>query len=96
MAKTVKMCDMSAKIAGEVFRALNPGKVILSVAHDIDKVTGIKTLLEPKDLTYPEGWYYSKGYFTNKHNSTTGQYSQILMFNFFTNEVWDVPYCTAD
>jgi len=75
---------------------LNPGKVTVRIAQDIGKVTQIYTNVEPKELVYPDGWYYSKGHFTNKHNSTTGIYSAVLMFDANTNEIWDMPYCTAD
>lgn len=78
MATTVKMCDMSPQIAATVFGILNDGKVFLK-----DNVPGygmiIVTDIEPKDLVYPEGWYYAKGAFRNKHTSTTGYYGEVIM-----------------
>ena len=92
-AKVVKMCDMSGDISAKVFEQLNYGKV-RAVTSDI-KVVKIVTDTEPKDLTYPEGWYYANGSFRNKHMSTTGAYSEIRMEK-STGERWDVPYCTLD
>lgn len=97
MAKMVKMCDMNSDIAVLVLQMLNPGKVSVKMkAPDIGGVATIATTVEPKDLVYPEGWYYAKGRFTNKHNSTTGVYYAVLMYNAKTGEAWDLPYCTAD
>ena len=93
MANVVKMCDMTGRVAAEVLRMLNPDKVTLKVAEDIDKVVSIVSSVEPKELTYPEGWYYAKCHLTNKHNSTTGAYFTILMVD-TTGEIWDKPYCT--
>lgn len=93
MAKTVKMCDLMGETAARVFVMLNPGKVRIHKHTYTDGNVSIVTDVEPKDLTYPEGWYYAKGYFTNKHNSTTGMYSAIVMFN-ENYDIWDVPYCT--
>lgn len=95
MANVVKMCDMSVNVAAKVLQMLNPEKVTLKVAADIGRVTSIVTSVEPKELRYPEGWYYAKGYFTNKHNSTTGAYDAIMMFD-ENGGIWEVPYCTAD
>lgn len=78
MAEVVKMCDLPAAIAAEVFAKLNTGKIQVGE----DKILGIfiRTEVEPKDLIYPEGWYYAEGSFRNKHQSTTGLYSEITMF----------------
>lgn len=96
MAKTVKLCDMSAHIAALLLMELNRGKVNLVNDQYSGRVTEIRTTLEPKELIYPEGWYYSKGNFTNKHTSTIGTYDELLMINNYTNKVWDVSYCTLD
>ena len=77
MATTVKMCDMSKEIAAVVFRMLNYGKVLLKDHDFCGKV--IITDTEPKYLVYPEGWYYAKGTFRNKHNSTSGMYEEVPM-----------------
>ena len=95
MAKTVKMCDMSGVIAATVFQLLNPKTIDVRIAKDTGRVTRIIASVEPKELIYPEGWYYANGYFTNKHNSTIGAYDAIVMFD-NNGEIWDVPYCTAD
>jgi len=96
MAKTVKMCDMNDNIAALVLQQLNPGKVSVIIERDIGKVIKIITSVEPKELVYPEGWYYSKGHLTNKHNSSTGVYWTVNMHDATTGEIWNLPYCTAD
>ena len=95
MAKTIKMCDMTGEIAAKIFELLNPGKVKVKFVYNLGCTMVIETDTEPKDLIYPEGWYYTKGYFTNKHNSTTGAYVTVLMFN-SKGDIWDATYCTAD
>ena len=98
-AKTVKMCDMSVDIASRVFEMLNPGKVRLLVPGDNNGMCTaylIITDVEPKELTYPEGWYYAKGCFRNKHQSTTGFYGEVIMVT-SEREFWKniAIYCTA-
>ena len=78
MAKTVKMCNMNKEIAATVFMMLNNNKVVLKKNNNYFG-TLIVTDTEPKDLVYPEGWYYSKGWFLNKPTSPTGIYHKILM-----------------
>jgi len=70
------------------------GSVMLITTSDTGKA--IKMTVEAKELNYPEGWRFSNRYFANKYNSTTGAYSQILMFNLYADKVLDLPYCTAD
>ena len=77
MMKTVKMCDMNSWIAAKVFQMLNPDQITLMVNNYNEEA--IVTDVEPKDLIYPEGWYYAKGCFRNKHMSTTGIYGEIEM-----------------
>ena len=93
MATVVKMCDMSANLAAKVFKTLNPDTVILKRAPFGDMV--IVTNVEPKDLVYPEGWYYGKGCFRNKHNSTSGIYEEIFMLK-QNGDFWGntAKYCT--
>ena len=57
----------------------------------------IVTDTEPKDLVYPEGWYYAKGSFRNKHMSSTGIYSEVLMMK-SDGSFWgdEAKYCTLD
>ena len=80
MAKTIKMCDMSGEVAAKVFQMLNGKKVKLESTPYWWCKFNIITDVEPKDLTYPEGWYYAKGSFRNKHMSTTGAYHEIPMW----------------
>jgi hypothetical protein len=96
MAEIVKMCDMSKDIASMVFKLLNGSKVHLK---DTNSCVGtiIVTDVEPKHLVYPEGWYYAKGYFRNKHTSTTGFYEEVLMTK-SNGKNWSetAHYCTLD
>ena len=93
-AKTVKMCDVSKEIAADVFSKLNKGKIIIEESCGKMRIC---TETEPKDLVYPEGWYYAKGTFRNKHNSTTGIYEEIPMCR-SSKEPWSkyVSYSTQD
>lgn len=94
MAKTIKMCDLSRDTAAKVFVLLNPGRVKYGTfGPDFVIITDV----EPKDLVYPEGWYYVNGSFSNKHNSTTGRYSTIDMVKSNGN-YWEdyASYCTKD
>lgn len=95
MATTVKMCDMSKDIAATVFKMLNYGKVHLKDHNFFGKI--IVTDIEPKNLVYPEGWYYGKGSLRNKHNSTTGMYEEIPMVK-SNGDSWEeiARYCTRD
>lgn len=90
-----KMFYLTASDAAKAFAMLNPGKVMVTKTDDFYPVITIVTDTEPKELVYPEGWYYANGNFTNKHNSTTGIYDTILMVN-SKGDIWEVPYCTAD
>ena len=76
MVKVVKMCDMPSYVAAMVFEALNPKTVRADIGGDEPIII---TNTEPKDLIYPEGWYYAKGCFRNKHTSTTGDYYEVGM-----------------
>lgn len=74
--KTIKSCDMPVTDAVWLFGRYNRGKVKVNTrGFEMFIVTDT----EPKDLVYPEGWYYAKGTFRNKHESTTGIYSEIDM-----------------
>jgi len=91
---TVKMCDMNKKIATKVFQMLNGNDVWLK---ETPIGTFIVTDIEPKDLIYPEGWYYAKGTFRNKHTSTTGSYDEIPMVkNSMVSWKDFANYCTLD
>ena len=98
-AKTVKMADMSVQIASRVFQSLNSGKVSVSKSPFCysDEAIVIITDTEPRDLVYPEGWYYEKGMFRNKHQSTTGLYEEIPMLK-SNHDFWSdsAIYCTLN
>ena len=78
MGKIVKMCDMDSSIAVKVFEMLNPGQIKVKL-NIYGEPIGIVTDTEPRILVYPEGWYYAKGSFRNKHMSSTGWYCEIRM-----------------
>ena len=92
MAETKKMCDMPEKIAATVLQMLNGGVSKIELrwhrnskynnCHASPMCFTIVTDIEPKNLVYPEGWYYSSGYFSNKYCSTTGVYSEVYMEKF--------------
>lgn len=87
---TVKTCDLSGDIAARLFSMLNLGVVNYNGGL-------LFTDVEPKDLIYPEGWYYAKGSLRNKGNSSTGKYSEITMLT-FKQEMWSelAKYSTLD
>ena len=96
--KNVKMCDMPISVAVKVFSMLNEGKVKVKVpGENFCTSYIIVTDVEPKDLIYPEGWYYAKGAFRNKHLSTTGFYEEAKMLT-SNGEPWGIcaTYCTMD
>lgn len=98
MAKTVKMCDMPIALSIKVFEMLNSGKIqVKKPGEDFCTQYQIVTDVEPKDLTYPEGWYYAKGAFRNKHMSTTGMYQEARMRT-SSGESWreKATYCTLE
>ena len=74
--KIVKTCDFSAEMAATILTWLNMNEVWLK---KVGTYLEIITDKSPLDLKYPEGWYYGDGGFTNKHESTTGAYSWVLM-----------------
>ncbi len=92
---TVKMCDMPREIVIKAFKMLNGDNVELKERSGIFG-TVIITDIEPKDLVYPEGWYYAKGALRNKHTSTNGFYEEIRMET-SDGESWadkGANYCT--
>ena len=92
-SKVIKMCDLPIEIAEKVFEAINYGMV--KVFEDEFGDHMLITDCEPKDLIYPEGWYYAKGNFRNKHTSSTGLYQETIMLNSDFEE-WHnkAKYCT--
>ena len=90
MAEIVKMCDMPVNIAVLVFKMLNEGRITISRLNNANVII---TDTNPMNLRYPEGWYYAKGNFRNKHTSTIGIYHEINMvtsngvsWNFFCKD----------
>ena len=90
MAEIVKTCDLCDWVAANLFAMLNHDKVLVK-RTEFGLI--IETDTAPNQLRYPEGWYYAKGNFRNKHNSTTGLYYEVPMLK--TNgDFWDEIYCT--
>ena len=81
---TVKTADLAASLAGNLFAALNPMEVEFMRYHPFNQSqypgSGvIITDTNPEELYYPEGWYFAKGNFRNKHNTSSGKYDEIPM-----------------
>lgn len=81
---TVKTADLAASLAANLFAALNPMEVEYMRYHPFNQMAlptagVIITDANPEDLYYPEGWYFAKGNFRNKHNTTSGKYEEIPM-----------------
>ena len=95
MRKVVKMCDMPASVAMSVFEQLN--RQVKVKNRDCWELRCIVTDAEPNELVYPEGWYYAKGCFRNKHTSTNGRYEEVKMVT-STGKEWEklAIYCTLD
>lgn len=72
-----KMADLPVNVAVTVFKTLNLLKI--KVLKDECGNRAIVAFTSPDKLRYPKGWYYAKGTFRNKHNSTNGQYSEVIM-----------------
>lgn len=90
MAKMLKTRDLYVDMAARIFELYNPGKVKVG---RINGWNGIITDVQPNALVYPEGWYYAKGCFRNKHTNSTGMYSEMGMFK-SNGKMWNEPYCT--
>ncbi len=88
MAKQVKMCEMKLEIAAAVFQMLNPGRVSVRLSPVTGRVRKIVTTVRPETLTYPEGWRYENGRFTNKKLFGRRTYSQVMIHNFITDQAW--------
>ena len=95
MARSIKSCDFPVAIAVRVFKMLNNNYV--EILLDEQLKLAIITDVEPKELIYPEGWYFAKGYFRNKHTSSTGIYDEIPMMK-KDGTLWGdlVKYCTLE
>lgn len=82
--RTVMTADLAASLAANLFAALNPMEVEFMRFHPFNQsnhpVKGIIiTDADPDTLYYPEGWYFAKGYFRNKKNTSSGEYEEIPM-----------------
>src|SRR5690625_4445985 len=92
-AKTVKMCDLPGELAAKVFIGLNPNKIKLIQTPYMGVV--LATDCEPKNLIYPDGWYYAKGTFRNKDFSSTLMDEEIRqLMSDGTPCSSKAPYCT--
>ena len=89
-AETVKMADLPLNLVLEIFRYINLDEETHRSKIKIERLPCealcpeafiIITDTAPKDLIYPEGWYYAKGCFRNKHTSSSGLYSEVSMQN---------------
>lgn len=81
MATTVRCVDFQIDVAAGVLQLLNPS-VEITIEHNyLCGKYGTAIICEtcPANLTYPEGWYYCDGEFTNKGNTSTGVTSKAIM-----------------
>ena len=60
--RIIKTSDFDSKVAMGLFQLLNPEKVKIKCLFAKEFIV---TDEDPENLYYPEGWYYSGGYFTN-------------------------------
>lgn len=72
--REIKSCDLTGYLAGKLFAMLNSEQV-RTARLGSERVLISK--VHPDQLTYPEGWYFAKGCFRNKHNSSSGIYDEI-------------------
>lgn len=72
------MADLPINIVVRIFSELNRGKLIIVSGYEQETII---TDTNPQDLTYPEGWYFQNGVFTNKYNTSTGRYSEAKIVN---------------
>ena len=78
MEHYVSSVNLPKEIAAQLFVLLNEGDVWIEY-EGCEMV--LVTDINPKELTYPEGWYFAKECFRNKHNTTLGAYYQVFMQN---------------
>lgn len=81
MANMVRSADFPIKLAARILATLNPEAVIYTRLDPFDSCHDVNGTLisyaDPNELTYPEGWYFAKGQFRNKHNTTSGLYESM-------------------
>lgn len=82
MAKTVLTVDLDARIAGQIFAELNREHVVFLKRDPFyeSHQCALISNLDPRELYYPEGWYFAKGTFRNKGNSSTGTYEEVPVY----------------
>lgn len=91
--KIVRTADLPIEIIVRVFESLNRGKITL-VSSD-EQIT-IVTDTDPKYLTFPEGWYFASGIFTNRYNTSNNRYSAAKIVN-LSGKTWTgVAGCLPD
>ncbi len=91
--KIVRTADLPIEIIVRVFESLNRGKITL-VSSD-EQIT-IVTDTDPKYLTFPEGWYFASGMFTNRYNTSNNRYSAAKIVN-LSGKTWTgVAGCLPD
>lgn len=73
--KIIKTADIKGKDIVVLFVLLNPE---VSLKKECSNIV-LSTDKHPRDLVYPEGWFYSHGTLTNKGNSSTGKYYEMKM-----------------
>ena len=88
--KAVSLADMSGRLAASIFQELNVADVLVETS-DKFKVCFIVTDADPRDLVYPEGWYYDNGRFTNRGNCSGIFYSAIHVVS-FNYTPWETRY----
>lgn len=96
-SKIVKSCDLYGETAAKLFSLLNENKVTLKMPDLLCSCIRIVSKKEPNELVYPEGWFYCNGYLTNKNQSSSGMYDEILMIT-EDGDPWSehVNYCTLN
>lgn len=76
--KIVRMADLPINMVVRIFSELNRGKIMIVSGNEQETVI---TDTDPKYLTYPEGWYFASGVFTNRYNTNNTCYSEAKILN---------------
>lgn len=90
MTRTVKMVNLPVRLAARIFASLNQESVVYQRFNPFGGDSGygvIVSYVDPDELIYPEGWYFAKGHFRNKHNTDGGIYYEIPMYQ-SGGELW--------
>ena len=88
MAKKIKSNNLPGKVAARLFADINK-KYVEFVEYDY-KPSVLKCQIDPNDdrLVYPEGWYFGKGCFRNKHQSDSGIYEEFAIVGAAGGKQW--------